>query len=866
MSREFLDASIPELVSKLSTEEKVLLLSAPNWWNTHAIPRLNIPGIRMSDGPNGVRGSSHFVSTPAQCIPCATSMASTFDIDLLHDVGVFLADEAKVKSSVILLAPTCNIQRNPLGGRAFESFSEDPHLSGTMAAAYVNGLQSRGVAATIKHFTGNDQEHERTAADSVMSDRALREIYLYPISYQPCSSRIYHSSFMLAQKLAKPWAFMTSYGRVKGVHCSESPYLLQEILRKDWGFDGIVMSDWFGTYSVDLAINAGLDLEMPGPPRWRTPLLVNHTLSCQKLTTSTLDARASAMLAFVQRQAARNPDVVFGDGAERTRDTPEGRAFCRRLAASGLVLLRNERAVLPLAPATAPKVALIGPNVKDRVISGGGSAALKASYVVTPFAGITENAPEGIDFAYEVGCYSFKYTPTLEACLTTPSGETGWICTFYNADGSGAPIGGPVKEYVIRDTKIRLNDFLPEGLGETWMIKLVGKLTMDKTAEYDLGLTVAGRAKLYIDGKMLVDNWTKQRPGEFYYGQGTMEELGAVSLEAGKPVDIMVEYTNTNPPDGEESDRSQPALMRGVRIGGCEKIEREAAMVAAEKAAAAADVAVVVVGLSPDWESEGSDRPTLDMPGPQNELIARVAKANPNTVVVVQAGSAVAMPWVGSVAGIVQAWYSGNEVGNALADVLFGTVNPSGRLPLTFPARIQDIPSYPNFRSENGEIHYREDLFVGYKGYQSKGVAPLFPFGHGLSYTTFAFADLALSAATLPGGAADAFVLDVSVSVTNTGAVPGDEVVQVYVAMPDFGLTTPRLQLRGFAKARDVAPGQSRTVSVKLDKYAVSWWDVKGDHWKAVPGTYQMHVGKSSADLVLSKTFVLKKGFTWKGL
>ncbi|KAI0928112.1 hypothetical protein AcW2_004230 [Taiwanofungus camphoratus] len=851
MSRSFLDASIPDLVRKLSTDEKILLLGAPNWWNTHAIERLEIPAIRMSDGPNGVRGSSHFVSTPAQCLPCATSMASTFDPELIHEVGSFLAEETKIKSSVILLAPTCNIQRNPLGGRAFESFSEDPHLSGMLAAAYVNGLQSKGVASTIKHFVANDQEHERTAADSVLSDRALREVYLYP--------------FMLAQKKAQPWSFMTSYGRIGGVHCSENPMLLQDILRKEWGFDGIVMSDWYGTYSVDLAINAGLDLEMPGPPRWRTKLLVTHMLSSQKVLTSTLDKRVGALLEFIQRQARRNPEVVYGDGKERTRDTQEGRGFCRRLAAEGMVVLRNEGAVLPLKSEEKKikRVALIGPNMKGRIISGGGSAALKPSYVVTPYEGILSNAPLGLDFQYAVGCYAHKFMPTLENFLKTPSGQPGWTCTFYNHDAEDKPRTEPLAEFVLNDTRIRLNDFLPEGLTPTWTIILRGLLTMDKTTEYELGLAVAGRGRLFVDGKLTIDNWTKQRPGEFYYGQGTVEEVGVVSLTAGRPVNVSVEYTNTRPPDGPEADRSQPALMRGLRLGGCEKIDPDKAIESAVRLAASSDAVILVAGLSPDWESEGFDRPTLDMPKRTNELIARVGKANPNTIVCIQAGSAVSMPWVNDVNGIIQAWYSGNEAGNALADVIYGTINPSGRLSLTLPVREQDIPAYPNLRSENGKIHYQEDLLIGYKFYQARGIQPLFPFGFGLSYTTFSFSDLSLAG---PYAQGSSFSLDVSVTVKNVGPVPGSEVIQVYVSVPDFDLTTPKLQLRGFAKARGLPPGESQKVTISLDKYAISSWDTRENAWIVRAGRYEVLVGKSSAEMVLQASFTLDEGFVWNGL
>ncbi|KXN87735.1 putative beta-glucosidase I [Leucoagaricus sp. SymC.cos] len=851
-TQKFLEAPIPDLVKQLKVDEKISLLSAPNWWNTTAIPRLGIPSVRMSDGPNGVRGSSHFVSTPTQCLPCSTSLASTFDPEMVEQVGTFLAEEAKTKSSVLLLAPTCNIQRNPLGGRAFESFSEDPHLSGMMAAAYVNGLQSRGVSAVIKHFVGNDQEHERLAADSVMSDRALREIYLYP--------------FMLAQRDAQPWAFMTSYGRIKGVHCSENPDLLQGILRGEWGFKGIVMSDWYGTYGVDQPINAGLDLEMPGPPRWRQPLLVLQSLSTQKLLPQTLDERMTKLLTFIQQQAKRNPEVVFGDGKERTRDSPETRKFCRSLAADGMVLLKNDRDVLPLSSNKVKRVAIIGPNAKERVVSGGGSAALKPSYVISPWEGITAN-PAGIEFTHHIGCYAHKYLPTLENNLTTPSGESGWLCTFYAHDDTGKATVA-MATYTLRDTRIKLNDFLPHGLGSEWTIKLTGKLTFDKTATYELGLTVAGRAKLWVNGKLCIDNWTKQTPGDFFYGQGTIEEKAVVDFTAGVSVDVLVEYTNTVASTGDDDEHgggriSQPALMRGVRLGGCEKIDAEEAIQETVDLAAKSDAVIFIGGLTPEWESEGFDRPTLDMPGLQNQTIARVAAANSNTVVVIQAGSAVSMPWVDSVAGIFQAWYSGNEVGNALADVLFGRVNPSGRLPLTLPKRIQDTPAYLNDRCENGKIRYREDLFVGYKHYEARDIKPLFAFGHGLSYTTFSLQKIEVSSS--PDFGPDSSVV-VSASIRNKGKVLGSEVMQVYVSYPDVGLTTPLKQLRGFKKAHNLAPGASQRLEVLLNKYAFSLWDESRNAWRVTTGNYDILVGFGSDNILLSQTIAIHETFYWRGL
>ncbi|KAL0064465.1 hypothetical protein AAF712_008629 [Marasmius tenuissimus] len=860
MDRSLLDADVSQLVKELSLDEKISLLGAPNWWNTQSVERLQIPSVRMSDGPNGVRGSSHFASVPAQCLPCATALGSTFDPELIQEAGALLAEEAKIKSSVILLAPTCNIQRTPLGGRAFESFSEDPHLSGTLAAAYVKGLQSKGVAATIKHFVCNDQEHERTAAESVLSDRALREIYLYP--------------FMIAQRDAQPWAYMTSYGRLRGIHCSESRELLQGVLRDEWKFDGIVMSDWYGTYGVDQPVNAGMELEMPGPPRWRQPQLVKHSITAQKLSVAAIEERVTTLLKFVQHQAKLNPEVVYGDGEEGTRDSEEAKKFARKLAADGIVLLKNDEDVLPIKADKYKKVAIIGPNAKDRVISGGGSAFLKASYVVTPYAGIVDALGKDVEVGYEIGCYAHKYLPTLEHLLKTNDGESGWLCTFYNNLPDGT-LSDAIGSYVLQDTRVKLNDFLPAGLTETWTIKLTGKLTTEKTSDFELGLTVAGRAKLWIDGEMTIDNWTKQTPGDFFYGQGTVEEKAVIKVEKGKSLDVLVEYTNSKPMSDEAG--SQPALMRGVRLGGCEKIDPEQAIQAAEKLAAESDIAIFIGGLTAEWESEGFDRPDLELPGKQQEVIRRIAKQNKKTVVVIQAGSATNMSYAYDpshppVPAIVQAWYLGNEVGNAIGDVLTGKVNPSGKLPLTLPKKVEDIAAYPNLRSEKGKIVYKEDVFVGYKHFQKNALEPVFYFGHGLSYTTFSLSELSVSKEKASG----AFKAEVSVVVKNDGAVTGSEVVQVYISYPDKGITHPKMQLRGFTKAKDLKPGESRKVQVVLDKYAVSYWDsfsessttISKGVWKVDDGEYGVHVGFRCDKIQLEEKITISEdeSFVWSGL
>ncbi|OCB91388.1 hypothetical protein A7U60_g1342 [Sanghuangporus baumii] len=813
MSRSFLEADVHHLINRLTLDEKIGLLSAPDWWNSSSVKRLGIPSVRMSDGPNGVRGSSHFISTPAQCLPCGTALGSTFDTELVYKVGEFLSAEAKIKSSVVLLAPTCNIQineRSPLGGRSFESFSEDPTLSGLLSAAYINGVQSQGVAATIKHFVANDQEHERTAVNSVISERALREIYLYP--------------FMLAQKLARPWAFMTSYGRIDGIHCSENKR--------------------YGTYSVDLALQAGLDLEMPGPSRWRTPLLMTHMLSSQKVSMKDINDRVLSVLSFVQKLARKNSDVVYGDGSEKTCDSPETRRFCRNIASETIVLLKNEGGLLPLRPEEVRTIAVIGPHAKGSIISGGGSAALKPAYVVTPWDGLVSNSD--FEFKFAQGCYG--------------DGEPGWLCTFYNCDETGIFME-PVAKYVLNDTRVKVNDFLPDGLGEEWGLMLEGLLSVEKDVSFEFGLAVSGRAKLFINDELTIDNWTHQRSGDFFYGR----EKVTVPLLAGGPITVKVVYISSPAESrNQERDLSQPALMRGLRLGGAEKIDESLAIKEASDLAANCDAAIVVCGLTPEWESEGFDRSDLDLPRSQNELIKLVGRANRRTVVVVQAGSAVNMEsWVNDIDGIVLAWYLGNEAGNAIADILWGKVNPCGKLPFTIPKRIEDVPSYLSFGSENGEVVYREDLFVGYKYYQARRISPLFAFGHGLSYSSFSLSDLKI---TVSCPSNENFAAEVTVKVVNTASVLGSEVIQAYVDLPSNGTTTPKLQLRGFTKVRDLEPGSSEVGVITLDKYAVSFWDSPRNAWRAIAAKYHVRVGTSSDNLPLEGSFDIETEFSWIGL
>ncbi|KAF9235615.1 glycoside hydrolase family 3 protein [Melanogaster broomeanus] len=849
---DFAKVDVDDIVEQLTTDEAILLTAGVGFWHTHEIPRLGIPSIKVPH--NSIRGSHLFMSTPAKCLPSATALGATWDTELIEEAGLkLLAGEAKLRAAPVILAPTCNIQRNPLGGRSFESFSEDPLLSGLIAAAFVNGVQKGGIGSTIKHFVCNDKEDDRMAYDSILSERALREVYLMP--------------FMLAQKYAKPWCFMTSYNRVNGTHVSENRYLLQDILRNEWKFDGVIMSDWFGVYSIDLSINAGLDLEMPGTNKWRTLDLMNRSIVSRKLTVRTIKERARKVVELAKRVAQEAPEILDGDGIERTVERDEDKALMRKLAAESIVLLKNDNNLLPLQPQILKKIAIVGGNAQAAVLSGGGSAALKPSYFVSPYQGIVNALPDNVEITYSEGASTYMEMPMLDFELTTPTGERGWIGSWYahESDESMTPVSTTMETQRIDETRIIIVTSAPNGITRRWTMMLEGQLKpRDHDCTFEFGLSVCGRAKLFVDGKLVIDNWTRQRRGELFFGRGSEEERGRFDLKAGVKYNILVVFCNVRgPADGDEDESVQDSIS-GVRLGGAEVQDPDTKMAEAVKLASEADVVIAIVGLNADWETEGYDRKTLALPGRTDELITKVSAANPRTVVVTQSGSSITLPWADSVPAIVHSWYLGNATGDAIADVLLGKKNPSGKLSLTFPKRLEDVPSHGHFHSENGVLRYGEDLFVGYKHYQHRGIAPQFAFGHGLSYTIFGYSGLQLSGPVI---ANDDFSLTATLTVTNVGDVTGSEVVQLYVSMPKTsGLTHPDLLLRAFYKVKDLAPRASEEVTIALDKYAVSYWQDNIARWVVEKGEYGVKVGWSSDSLPLAATFVVNKGLEWNGL
>ncbi|OHW99425.1 beta-glucosidase [Colletotrichum incanum] len=831
------DFDVEDVLKKLTVSEKVDLLAGIDFWHTKALPKHNIPSIRLSDGPNGVRGTKFFNGIKAACFPCGTALGATFNTELLEEAGKKMGEEAKLKGAHCILGPTINMQRSPLGGRGFESIGEDPVLAGLGSAAIVRGIESTGIQATPKHFVCNDQEHRRNAVQSIVTERALREIYALP--------------FQLTFRDSTPGALMTAYNGVNGTYCSENPDLLDKLVRKEWGWDGMIMSDWYGTYSTTEAANAGLDLEMPGPPRFRgEPLKFN--VSTDKVRQHVLDERARAMLKFIKKAAATG----IPEGApEKTGDTPETAELLRRIGGESIVLLKNDDNVLPLKK--DKKTVVIGPNAKIATYHGGGSASLAAYYAVTPFDGISkklESPPE-----YTEGAYSHKLLPLLGNVCKSADGKPGMTMRAYNEPPTDHN-RECLDELILTKTELLLVDYYnPKFKSNLWYADFEGSFVAEEDCTYELGLIVCGTANLFVNDKLVIDNSTKQRQGDAFFGAATLEEKGRVELKKGETYTFKVEFASA--PSSKLQGDNVVFGGGALRIGGCKVIDDKAEIAKAAALAKDADQVIICSGLNADWETEGNDRADMDLPGYLNKLISAVAQANPNTVVVNQSGTPVRMPWVKDVKALVQAWYGGNETGNAIADVLFGDVNPSAKLSLSFPERVQDNPAYLNYRAEASRTLYGEDVYIGYRYYEYIDRPVLFPFGHGLSYTSFGFSNLKV---TEKDGK-----IAVDVTVKNTGKVQGAEVVQVYVAPKQKAkINRPLKELKGFAKV-SLAPGESKNVTVDIEtKYAASYFDEERHQWCAEGGEYEVIVSDSSVltDKAVKGSFKVGETFWWSGL
>ncbi|WP_229085512.1 glycoside hydrolase family 3 protein [Curtobacterium sp. GD1] len=796
---------IEALVGQLTTDEKVQLLTGRDFWTTWPIEKIGLRRILMSDGPSGVRGEVWDERDPSLNLPSATALSASWDRAIAKRYGAAAAVEARRKGVDVVLGPTINLHRSPLGGRHFEAFSEDPVLTGDLAASYVEGVQENGVAATPKHYIANDYETDRFTASTEVSDRALRELYLL--------------AFEKAVTEAHAWAIMSSYNSINGVTASENE-LLETPLNSEWGFDGIVVSDWTGVRSVDSA-KASQDVAMPGPNQWWSegPLLA--AVQSGDVPIEAIDRKVRRILTLAARVGALEG---FEPVAAQPVHVEDGVAFVREAEAEGTVLVRNT-GVLPLDAPAVSRIAVIGHNADQARTQGGGSATVVPSQVVSPLDGIRSAFP-GATVDYAIGAV------VQEGIAEFP------LSTITNP-GTGEP--GARVAFVRDGTELYVEDRRATALfwfggdaptREADRLDITTTYTAPSTGTVRIGIGAAGRSRMWIDGELVLD---EDVPFEG-------DQLGAaflnpparsvpVSVTAGQDLAIRIEY-----------DVIQDETLGGVLAYqfGTEPSDEDPSVLidAAVAAARGADVAVVVVGTNSKVESEGYDRSSLALPGHQDDLVRAVAAANPNTVVVVNAGSPVEMPWRNDVAAVLLTWFGGQEYGNALADVLTGAREPGGRLPTTWPVAMADVPVL-DVTPVDGKVSYDEGVHIGYRAWLRAGTEPAYPFGHGLGYTTWTIDGVTATPTVREG---DAVI--VTATVANTGDRAGKHVVQVYASRESSAVDRPVRWLVGFAPVR-LDAGESTEVSIEVPARAFAHWD---GAWAHESGTFTLHVGASVSD------------------
>ncbi|WP_320194516.1 glycoside hydrolase family 3 C-terminal domain-containing protein [Agrobacterium rosae] len=801
---------IENILNQMTLEEQVSLLAGADFWTTVPVERLGVPKIKVTDGPNGARGAGSLVAgVKAACFPVAIALGATWNPELVERMGVALAGQAKSKGASVLLAPTVNIHRSGLNGRNFECYSEDPLLTAALAVAYIQGVQSKGVAATIKHFVGNESEIERQTMSSDIDERSLRELYLLP--------------FEQAVKKAGVMAVMSSYNRLNGTYTSEHDWLLTQVLREEWGFDGIVMSDWFGSHSTAATVNAGLDLEMPGPSRDRGEKLVEAVRNGE-VKAETVREAARRILTLLERVGAFEtaPDLT-----ESSLDLPEDRALIRQIGAEGAVLLKNE-GILPLAKTSLDSIAVVGPNAAEARVMGGGSAQIAAHYTVSPLQGIRAALSNANSVHHAAGCTNNRLIEVFSSEMH--------VDYFKGRQWEGAPVHtetatkGEFFWFDLPSAELNPADF---------SARITARYVPSDSGEHVFGMTNAGLAKLYVDGKLVVNGYDGWTPGDNYFGTANSEQRQALELEAGRSYTLTIEYCS---PEATADGIHLTAIRFGV-----EKPLGDAAIEEAVAKAAACDVALVFVGREGQWDTEGLDLPDMRLPGRQEELIEKVAAANANTVVVLQTGGPVEMPWLDKVKAVLQMWYPGQELGNAVADVLFGDTEPGGRLPQTFPKSLSDNSAITDnplvYPGQDGHVRYDEGVFVGYRHHDTHGVEPLFPFGFGLGYTQFTWGEAKASSAVMGEDG-----ITVTVDVTNTGARKGSEIVQLYVRSLNSSVSRPEKELRAFAKL-ELAAGETATATLKVASRDLSFFDVEAKAFRSDVGGYELLIAANAADI-----------------
>ncbi|TMC08486.1 MAG: glycoside hydrolase family 3 protein [Chloroflexi bacterium] len=800
------ERAVETALARLDLETRVRLVDGLDMWALPALPEIGLRSLVMSDGPVGVRGTVWSGGGPTVMLPSPTALAATWDPELARRAGHVLAQEARRKGVHVLLAPTVNLHRSPLGGRHFECYSEDPLLTGEIAAGYVTGVQEGGVAAMPKHFVANDAETDRFTVDVRVDERTLRELYLAP--------------FEVAVRRAGAWAAMSAYNSVNGSTMTEHAPLQRRLLKDEWAFDGCVVSDWMAARDAVRAALGGLDVAMPGV----LPVFRNGLADAVRAGTVP-EAVVADMARRTLRLAARAGalDGVPPAAAPAALPAPvDGGALARELAARSFVLLRND-GVLPLDPAALRAVALAGEAAGAPAAMGGGSAEVGSAAVVSPLAGLRGALPGGVAVTYAAGAGA--------RTRVAPAGaDFELTAVFRDRDGRA------LAEQPLASGLARWLGDLPGGVaqGELRSVEVAGAFTPQVGGRHRFAVEGAGAFRLEVGGREVFDgvNLVDDDDGPGAAFLHPPSRVVEVELAAGAAVDVSLRHTI-------EGALPFPAVSFTLGHAG-PAVDPDDLLAEAAAAAAAADVAVVVVGTTEETEREGADRETLALPGRQDELVRRVAAANPRTVVVVNAGSPVELPWADEVAAVLLAWFPGQEGGAALADVLLGRTEPGGRLPTTWPARLADCP-VSRVTPVDGVLAYDEGVFIGYRAWERAAAPPAFWFGHGLGYTSWAY-----ESASFTSGGGDALGV-LRVRVRNTGPRAGREVVQAYLAPAEPEADRPRRWLAGFATAA-AAPGEAAEVAIAVPRRAAETWDAAAGAWRLRPGAYALETGRSYAD------------------
>lgn len=796
-----LEKRVEDLFNRTTPEERMDLLTGTGF-TTRPIARLGVPAMPMADAGQGVRGGMPSTEGPATAFPSGVAMASTWDPELIRRVGKAIGEEALNKGTgvQVLLGPAVNIHRSPLGGRNGEYFSEDPYLSSRLAVTYIQGMQSKGCAACVKHYAANNEEVDRGFVDVRVDERTLREIYL--------------PSFEAAVREGKVWTVMSSYNKVNGFHASANHYLLTDVLKKGWGFDGMVMSDWGGVHETVGVVNAGNDLEMPGPGLLSQER-VARALARGQITQAQIDDNAKRILRTVIRtgllDGPKKPD-------HKMVDSPAHRKLTFEAASQGIVLLKNQGNVLPLDRTKVRSIAVIGSAAKAMQVGAAGSPTVTPFYTVQPLDGIRKAAGKATVRYAQGDISGQEVAPGVLADLKAEY--------FKGREISGEPVVSRAEK------QIRIGNGSPApGIGANdYSVRWTAKLTAPSSGTYRFSLAADDGCRLFVNDKPVIDQW--------HLG-GETDYPGSIELEAGKTYDIRVEYFQAGGSAALKFSWLKP------------EAEPFADAIAAAKAS---DVAVVCVSTQ-GTEGEGQDRPSMELPRAQDELIEAVIRANPKTIVVLNNGTPVDMRrWVKSTPAILETWFPGQEGGAALAAVLFGDVNPSGKLPDTLAARREQYPDFGNFPGVRGTVKYPEGIYVGYRHFDKAKIVPTFPFGHGLSYTQFKYGVPTLSAAK-PDGTRTA-----TIAISNVGKRAGAEVVQLYVHDPKPKIDRPVRELKGFKKLM-LQPGQTQVATFVIPPRALAYCDVKGRQWKADAGTYDLEFGSSSRDIRSRAKMVFAKEF-----